>query len=133
MRRALGLALLAAALVAAPAGAAVPAPTFVDFETASGSNPTISGADFGAECGTRVNSGTAHSGVQYLTVNCSPLFVNFQTGQATVRLFYRAPTGFPGRVVANGNDAQFENVASTSQTVSPGEWKSLVLSTRSTL
>jgi hypothetical protein len=95
MRRALGLALVLAAVAAGPAAAAVPGPTVVSFEGLDPNtfNPTVDGASFrGAECSATIGSSGGSDGGQYLfTPDCSPfaIEIDFRDAQAAVSLFVR--------------------------------------------
>ena len=134
MRRALGpaLVLVLAAVAAAPAGAAVPGPTYIDFESASGPDPTIDGATFSAECGTSVITGssTAHSGSRYLALDCVPGTIAFNSGpaQSVVSVFVRIPVGQPATTLTfRAFDGQGIEVGSTTATPTPGEWRPVVV------
>ena len=134
MRRALGLALVLTALAAAPAGAAVPPPTIIGFENASGPDPQIDGARFSAECGTVVQSGSAFSGSSFLHVNCDPAQIAFDAAaQATVSVYYRVPAtgGGPGSITAVGLDETFQNVVASTTVTPPArdQWFPLVVRT----
>jgi hypothetical protein len=129
-RSGLGLALAIAALAApSVAAAAAPGPTVVDFEGASGTNPTIQGASFGAECNpATVQPSGGLGGGRYLTARCGPS-ASFDTAQATVSLFARVPAGATsGPLTATARDSQFQPVATESRPApQPGDWVSIVL------
>jgi hypothetical protein len=130
MRRAVGLALVLAALAPAGASAAVPGPTFIDFESASGRDPVISGASFsGPECGSEVQPSGGHDGGRYLRTGCQPLVVDLPSGQSMVMAFVRvAPDGTTAVSVTGYDELDQLPVASTSVSDATG-WTALVLRT----
>jgi hypothetical protein len=129
MRRVVGLAMAVAALAAAPAGAAVPGPTVLDFEDqqvdalvgisgnrgevyANRSDVIISDTD---TCGTVAEPG-GNFGPRYVSRACAfPLRLDFSSGQATVKAFVRFTPDFTGNnptIGVVGFDASGEPVAS---------------------
>jgi hypothetical protein len=133
MRRAVGLALLLAALMPAGASAAVPGPTFISFEGASGTNPVIEGARFTGECPPQVQSGGAHDGTQFLRASCPPLFVDLPSGQSTVSAFVRlTPTATGSGVTSvsvSGYDATGQIVVASTSVPDATNWTPIVLKT----
>jgi hypothetical protein len=109
MKRALGTALALLALAAAPAGAAVPGPTILDFEDqAVGARVGFSGpggvyagrSDVvitdGDSCGTVAEPG-GNFGPRFVEGACQPFRLSFSSGQAVVKAFVRvSPAGSPG-------------------------------------
>ena len=98
MRRAVALALLLAALAAAPAGAAAPGPTVVDFETARPVETQPSGRSLrrAATGGTEVQLRRAEPGGTARgtsTTSASRSTSTFPAGQATVSAFVRVAVG----------------------------------------
>lgn len=123
MRRALGLALLFAALAPASAGAAVPGPTVVDFE----SDPAASGASFSAECGTTLQPTGGSDGGRYLLANCGPAQVDFPAGEAMAATFVRIPG--PGTITLIAEDANFNPVGRRSITPATATWTPVAVGT----
>ena len=102
MRRTLGLALVLAAAVAAPAGAAVPEPRYLDFENQPVGTETpgvyagdnaVTFLDGDSGCGQIVEPG-GKFGPRYLDGAC-PLTLVFRTGQAVVDVYAKVRR-FPG-------------------------------------
>src|SRR5918994_1695728 len=144
MKRALGLALLIAALAPAAAGAAVPGPTILDFEDQeNGARVGFSGPGGvyanridvvltdGDGCGT-VNSPGGNFGPKFLEGLCEPFRMTFASGQATVMAYVKSvPFGtgsFTPAVSATAYDAQNQIVASNS-VADATNWTSLVIRT----
>ena len=138
MKRAAGLALVLAALAPAAAGAAVPGPTFIDFESLAGRDPVDpSGARFSGispGCGTDVQPSGGHDGGRYLLAACEPpLMVDLPSGQSMVSAFVRVDPGDstdfgPGVSVTGYDETGQLPVASTSVDDATG-WTALVLRT----
>jgi hypothetical protein len=145
MRRALGLALLLAALAPAGASGAVPGPTILDFEDQSPeARVGVSGQPGGVyagrtdvlmsdgdACGSIADPG-GHFEPRYLGGVCEPLQLDFSSGQATVSAYVRVspsgPTGSTPAVTVNGYDAGGALIASTGVPDATG-WTALVLRT----
>jgi hypothetical protein len=99
MRRALGLALVLAAVAAGPAAAAVPGPTVLDFENQAvdtdvdlvyggPNNNSVFYFSDGESCGS-VEAEGGNFGPRFLRTSCDPIRVHFRAGQAAVSLFAR--------------------------------------------
>jgi len=133
MRRALGLALGLLALAAAPAGAAVPGPTVLDFERAagSGSQVIVDGVNFSAECGSSVASGSANSGSRYLAMNCTPATIALDQVplQSQVGVFLRVPVGTAtGTITLTAYPPTGGPLAATTITLpAQGQWTPVVV------
>jgi hypothetical protein len=144
MKRALGLALLIAALAPATAGAAVDPPKILDFEDqALGARVGFSGPGGvyanrtdvvltdGDGCGS-VNSPGGNFGPKFLEGLCEPFRMMFASGQATVMAYVKSvPSGtggFTPAVSATAYDAQDQIVASNS-VADATNWTSLVIRT----
>ena len=120
----LGLALLLTLALAAPAGAASPGPTILDFEDRSPggtSNPSERGASFGRRMRlVRRRPGGSRRRAQ-LRFGCSPGSITFSAGQRVVSVFHLRVRRHRCLVDAP-LDGSGEVVAADSMTVSPGEW-----------
>jgi hypothetical protein len=144
MKRAVGLALVLAALAPAGASAAVPGPTYLDFEDqAIGARVGFSGpggvyanrSDVlftdGDGCATVTEPG-GNFGPRYLGGGCEPMRLSFSSGQAVVKAFVRVSregtTGSTPAVSVTAYDAGNAIVASTS-VPNAESWTSLVVAT----
>jgi hypothetical protein len=123
MKRALGLALAVAALAPASAGAAVPGPKVVDFE----SDPALSGASFSAECGTALQPAGGSDGGRYLLANCGPAQVDFPAGESMAATFVRVPG--PGTITLIAEDANFNPVGRRSVAPATDVWTPVSVNT----
>jgi hypothetical protein len=143
VKRLFAAAFLLAAVMAAPAGAITRGPTYVDFESNSASNPTISGASFvGAECSADPTTDPAGNfGPKYLSTGCSPTQINvtFAAAQAEVSTFAmaydppstvrRARGGQTPTIRMLAYDAQGTFIKLVDNFDPAGAWRPMVLAT----